>query len=214
MSIKQVKKAISVFLAVAILFAGVPVMGTLAQAADETYTDTTGVYQCKTINGLLMITAVLDKSRISGNYTVPSKLTFNTGLNGERDVDGIGDNAFKDCTQLVNLTVPNTIQSVGDKAFSNCSGLTKVDWQARITDEWTNEPYVGLSGSTYYSGTYSPFYGCVNLTDFIYNSTDHTVPAALCSRVSALKNVEFKTKPTTIGSYAFYKFVPDLKASI
>ena len=38
----------------------------------------------------------------------------------------IGANAFSDCTNIKNLTVPKQVQSVGDCAFSGCSGLSTI----------------------------------------------------------------------------------------
>ena len=36
----------------------------------------------------------------------------------------IEDNAFKDCTYLKSVTIPDTIVTIGEYAFSNCSELT------------------------------------------------------------------------------------------
>ncbi|MGN1411000.1 MAG: leucine-rich repeat protein [Oscillospiraceae bacterium] len=41
-------------------------------------------------------------------------------------VTTIGENAFKDCTQLVGLTVPNTVKTVNAYAFSGCTKLETI----------------------------------------------------------------------------------------
>lgn len=43
------------------------------------------------------------------------------------DLEGIteiGENAFRDCTQLNSITIPNSVTSIGDYAFSGCTNLT------------------------------------------------------------------------------------------
>ncbi len=49
-------------------------------------------------------------------------------------VVAIGDSAFKDCTQLVGLTVPNTVKSVGAYAFSGCTNLESIYFKDGVSD--------------------------------------------------------------------------------
>lgn len=44
----------------------------------------------------------------------------------EEDLEGltsIGNYAFYNCTQLTNITIPNSVTSIGDYAFYNCDNL-------------------------------------------------------------------------------------------
>jgi len=76
-------------------------------------------------DGTLTITGVnLD---IAGEYTVPSEIE-------EKTVTAIGDNAFADCADVTDLTVPETITSVGAGAFSGCTGLETVTLPDSITE--------------------------------------------------------------------------------
>lgn len=42
------------------------------------------------------------------------------------NVTSIGNGAFSDCSGLTTLTIPNLVTSIGDSAFYRCSGLTSI----------------------------------------------------------------------------------------
>jgi hypothetical protein len=94
-------------------------------------------------------------------------------------VVGIGDSAFRDCTGLTSVTIPNSVTSIGSSAFSSCTGLTSVS----IPDSVTT-----IGGTTI--GT-TAFYNCRSLTNI---NVDMNNPA-FSSQDGALYN---KTKTTII----------------
>ena len=67
--------------------------------------------------------AVTDLGTVfKGNTTITSfdELEFFTGLTN------IGDEAFKECSALTSVTIPNSVKRISNWAFVGCSGLTKV----------------------------------------------------------------------------------------
>ena len=53
----------------------------------------------------------------SGKVVIPEKVTF---AEVDFPVTNIGVSAFKDCTALLSITIPNSVTSIGNKAFSGC----------------------------------------------------------------------------------------------
>ena len=62
----------------------------------------------------------------------------------------IGDDAFKECTSLTSITIPDSVKSIGEEAFKNCSALTSVTIGNSIT-----------------SICWNVFYGCNKLREVI-----------------------------------------------
>ena len=59
----------------------------------------------------------------SGNVDIPSSVTYNGTT---YTVTAIGNNAFRSCSNLTGVTIPNTVTSIGEYAFSSCSHITSV----------------------------------------------------------------------------------------
>ena len=59
-------------------------------------------------------------------------------INIPEQIDGymiasIGDNAFKNCSTVSNITIPVTVTSIGDSAFAGCSAITDITIPASVT---------------------------------------------------------------------------------
>ena len=84
--------------------------------------------------------------------------------------------AFKDCSGLTSVTIPNSVTSIGSSAFSGCSGLTSVTIPNSVTSIGRNA-FDGCSGLTSVTipnsvtsiGEYA-FIGCSGLTSVTINS--------------------------------------------
>ena len=109
----------------------------------------------------------------TGAVTIPSSVTYNSTT---YSVTSIGDEAFRGCTGLTSITIPNSVTSIALEAFEGCTGLTSVTIGNSVTSIGNSACY-GCSGLTSVTipnsvteiGT-SVFFGCTNLeTITIYN---------------------------------------------
>ena len=112
----------------------------------------------------------------SGDITIPTTVDFSAySMYGERYkekyvVNAIADEAFRDCTGLTSIVLPNTIESIGKNAFYGCTGLASVNIPScvRSIDEsafayCTSLTTIALPSSVNSLG-WNVFYGCSGLT--------------------------------------------------
>ncbi len=140
-----------------------------------------------------------------GNYTgtivIPSSVEYNSAT---YSVTSIEEAAFRGCTGLTSVTIPNSVTSIGIYAFDGCTGLTSVTIPNSVTS-------IG----------YWAFRGCTGLTSPVYNthvfafmptsySGAYTIPDGIESiagdafyNCSSLTSVTIPNSVTSIGIYAF-----------
>lgn len=76
---------------------------------------------------------------IAGDAFTPSvsNHTFSNGVGhinfSSGDVTEINNNAFKNCTAMTSITLPNTITRIGEFTFASCDGLTSFTIPASVT---------------------------------------------------------------------------------
>ena len=92
---------------------------------------------------------IIDSSAFEGCTSLES-VTF--GLNSSLETINYG--AFKDCTSLSTIVVPDGVNSIGSKAFNNCAALTSVSIPSSVT----------------HIGEYA-FDSCQSLVTFIFRGT-------------------------------------------
>ena len=66
----------------------------------------------------------------SGDLVIPQTVTENSV---EYSVTSIGSYAFRGCSGLKTVTIPNFVTSIGSSAFYNCSGLKTVTIPNSVT---------------------------------------------------------------------------------
>ena len=100
-------------------------------------------------------------------------------------VSSIGDRAFKDCTRLKSITIPDSVTSIGESAFYNCFWLTSIT----IPDSVTS---IGESA----------FCECAKLTSITIPDSVTSIGADAFSN-TLLTSITIPDSVTSIGDYAF-----------
>ena len=172
---RSVRRALSLLLALSLLCG--MVLPTTAQATtEEDYTYTI-------LDGNATITGYTGAGR---NITIPSSL-------GGYPVVCIGDSAFSNCTNLTNITIPNTITSIGSYSFNGCAGLINIT----------------IPDSVVSIGTWA-FNNCTGLTSVTVSSNLTNISKATFFNCKELTCITLPSSITNIDSYAF-SFCSNLK---
>ncbi len=118
-----------------------------------------------------------------GEIVIPETVTYD----GETySVTSIGDYAFKNCSGLTSVTIPNNVTSIGEEAFYGCLGLTSVTIPNSVT-----------SISDY------AFNDCSNLTSVTIPNSVTSIGYSAFSYCRSLTSVTIPNSVTSIGDYAF-----------
>ncbi len=124
-----------------------------------------------------------NKDAYVGNIIIPESTTYNGTT---YSVTSIGKYAFRDCSGLTSVTIPNSVTSIGGYAFYGCSGLTSVTIPNSVTS---------IGGSA--------FYGCSGLTSVTIGNSVTSIGESAFSGCSGLTSVTIGNSVTSIGDYAF-----------
>lgn len=124
--------------------------------------------------------SLLSKSK---NVEIPDKVYYT----GEWfSVTGIADEAFKNNKYLINITLPNSLQSIGDWAFVGCYKLRKVEVPSSVTN----------------IGGYA-FSDCMALEQFTFPESLTEISNGMFLYCYALKELAIPNSVVSIGNEAF-----------
>jgi len=158
----------------------------------------------------------------TGNVTIPETVTYNGKI---YSVTSIGEAAFRDCSSLTSICIPNSVTYIGYKAFGGCYSFTKVI----ITDieKWCSVSFGGNDSNPlcYAHHLYSEenqeikdlvipdgvtiikdfaFDGCSGFTSVTIPKSVTTIGSWAFHCCSGLTSITIPEGVTSIGDYAFY----------
>ncbi len=139
-----------------------------------------------------------------------------------KPVTSIGKEAFLGCTDIVSVTIPESITNIGSSAFQKCKGITSIYYKGDI-NEWCNITGLGylmnrtktlyikgvkIEGALVIPNTVenigsSAFYGCVDLTSVTIPNSVTNIGSSAFFGCTGLTNIVIPDSVTTIGFSAF-----------
>ncbi|MDY6393873.1 MAG: leucine-rich repeat protein [Synergistales bacterium] len=122
-------------------------------------------------------------SSYSGDVTIPSTVTINGTT---YSVTSIGGSAFRYCTGLTSITIPNSVTSIGFDAFRNCTGLTSITIPNSVT-----------------SISYSAFQNCTGLTSVTIGDNVTSIGSDAFRNCTGLTSITIPNSVTSISYSAF-----------
>lgn len=209
------KRLISLLVAVCMMITMLPLSAVTAFAADTAAPTGTAIvngceydYKINTADG----TATITKFRAPddhGSYDITIPTDF-----GRFPVTAIGDDAFRGCSALKKVTIPQSVTSIGDSAFAGCHNLDSVTINDAATSignrAFTECPLtttLSLGKKITTIGD-EAFYDCRGLTSVTIPPSVTSIGKKAFLQCIHLKTLSFgeniKTNIETIGDDAFY----------
>ena len=141
----------------------------------------------------------------TGNVVIPEEVTY---MSKTYKVTSIGGYAFRDCMDLVSITIPSSVTSIGEWAFCN-TGLTSVTIPNSITvleksifngcDYLTS---VTIPSSVTCIG-YKAFYRCLSLASINIPNSVTSIGELAFWECRSLTSITIPNSVTSIGAQAF-----------
>ena len=150
-------------------------------------------------------------SSYSNEYTnsvvIPASVVYNFMI---YSVTSIGDGAFRNCTGLTSVTIPNSVTNIGEQAFYGCSGLTSVTIPNSVTSigDGAFRACTGLASITIPDSITSiakdAFQFCSSLTSITIPNSVSNIGDYAFRRCTGLTSVTIEAEtPPTLGSSVF-----------
>ena len=213
------KRLISLLVAVCMMITMLPLSAVTAFAADTSaptgtasYGDYEYDYTINTEDGTATITKF--RALVDGSYDITIPTDF-----GRFPVTAIGDDAFRGCSALKKVTIPQSVTSIGDSAFAGCHNLDSVTIKDAATSigsrAFTECPLtttLSLGKNITTIGDHA-FYYCLKLKSVTIPQSVTSIGDHAFGECVSLKTLSFgensfgeniETNIKTIGNYAFF----------
>ena len=142
----------------------------------------------------------------TGEVTIPATVIYSGKT---YSVTSIGYGAFRNCSGLKSITIPNSVTRIGSSAFWNCSGLTSVTIGNSVTSIGESAFYrcSGLTSITIPNSVTSigndAFWACSGLTSVTIPNSVTSIGISAFAYCSGLTSVTIPNSVTSIGHNAF-----------
>lgn len=170
---KYCKKALSIVLAVMMVFSVIPMTGITAFAA------VSGDFKYRVISEKDKTCNITGYSGSTTEIVIPSQLDGYT-------VEKIDEYAFDRCTSLTSVTIPDSVTVIGSSAFRLCVSLTNVTIGNNVTEI-----------------DYEAFRGCTSLKGITIPNSVTSIDIGAFKGCSSLINVIIPNSVMSIGDNAF-----------
>ncbi len=141
-----------------------------------------------------------------GSVVIPSRVSYG---GSEYRVTSIGDEAFRYCSSLTSITIPEGVTSIGESAFEGCSNLTAITIPEGVTSigRFAFEGCSSLTAITIPEGVTSigeyAFRGCSSLTSITIPEGVTSIGIGAFEYCSSLTSITIPEGVTSIGIDAF-----------
>ena len=132
-------------------------------------------------------------NKYSGNVIIPEEVDYNGNT---YTVTSVGAQVFKYCSDLMSITIPNSVKSIGQQAFYGCSSLSSITISNAIT--------------TIEEGT---FLFCSGLTSIVIPNSVTNIGREAFSSCTGLTSIAIPNSVTSIGdeAFSFCLFLPSIE---
>ena len=146
-----------------------------------------GVFYNKTSYNTVAVTYKGDSYSSYYEYAGDVAIPLSVNYNGATySVTSIGNQAFRYCSNLTSIEIPNSVTSIGDEAFFGCSSLTSIQIPNSVTS----------------IGNYA-FIWCESLTSIEIPNSVTSIGESAFGGCDSLTSVEIPNSVTSIGQSAF-----------